>query len=88
MEKIKKEHELNKAIVDRFKILYGTKMTIESNGQTKEVTIDWINPYYFWFGSKDRWVLPKEIITIDGQEVKEKIEKMKAKIFEEKELKK
>jgi len=88
MEEIQKVHLFNKKLIEEFEIKNGTEMMITQNGEIKKVVVNWINPFYYWFGSDDIWILPEKIISINGKDVMEKIAKMKDVIFMEKEIKK
>lgn len=82
--KIKMEHLFQWLMVVAFKIQKGTKMRVKdccTFGGEKEITIDWINSYYFWFGDKDKQIQPRDIISIEGVDLKEKITEIRKEIF-------
>jgi hypothetical protein len=82
--KIKMEHLFQWLIVVALKIQKGTKMRVNdcyTFGGEKEITIDWINPHYFWFGDKDKQIQPRDIISIDGADEREKISAIRKEIF-------
>jgi hypothetical protein len=88
MDHIEKTHFFQKRLVEEFEINLGTKMVIIYNGQEKNININWINPHYLWLGENEIWVIPEKIISINGEDVKEKISKIKNEIFVERDIKK
>jgi len=77
VEYIKQEHKFNKELFDKYNLKVGSVITIKRHEEIKQITISWVNPYYWWFGNeKDGWILPRELIEINGIKVKEDIEQM------------
>jgi len=83
-EHIDMAHQFNKKIIEEFKVVKGlTKMTVRTYNGIEERTVEWINPQYGWFGSNDpdHWILPESIETIDGVDVKGRIEEIRKSIY-------
>ena len=82
--KIEKEHEFNKLFLKNFNLRKGSKIKYKNRfGEIKTVELDWINPHWFWFGSKEQWILPKQVIEIEGKDVQDEMLKMKEEFFNE-----
>jgi len=81
---IEKTHEFNKLFLEHFKVKEGSEIKYKNRfGEIKKVEIAWINPHWFWFGSKEQWILPKQVIEIEGKDVQGEILKMKEDFFNE-----
>jgi hypothetical protein len=79
-EYMKIEHRFNKKFLETFNLELGSKITIRKwkyeMDVNREVEITWINPYYYWFGSEEGSISPRDIVSINGVDVREQIKQM------------
>jgi hypothetical protein len=81
---IEQAHLFNKMMVERFRIMKGTTMVVNAYGGKHEITIGWVNPHYYWFGSDyDGWILPESIISINGINAEETIAALRAEAYKD-----
>jgi len=66
MTTIEEEHRLNKEFLEKNNLQVGSRIKWRDRfGEIHDTTINWINPFYFWFGDEKHWILRENVIMED-----------------------